>query len=69
MLFFTSSYLIVILFGSTSSPSLASSVSVGIGCSIYLPLLKVITTFTSSILGVGSLEELTSWTPLGLGCV
>ena len=69
VLFFTASSLITILSGSASSHFLASSVGVGKGCSICLPLLKVITAFTSSILGVGSLEELTSWTPLGLGCV
>ena len=69
MLSFTASSLIAILSGSASSSSLASYVGVGIGFSICLPLLKAITAFTSSILGVGSLEELTSWTPLGLGCV
>ena len=69
MLFFTASSLITIPSGSASFPSLDSSVGVGMGCLICLPLLKVITAFTSSILGVGSLEELTSWTPLGLGCV
>ena len=69
MLFLIASSLIIILSGSVSSHSSASSVGVGKGCSICLPLLKVVTTFTSSILGVGSLEELTSWTPLGLGCV
>ena len=69
MLFFTASSLIAILFDSASSHSLASSVGVGIGFSICLPLLKFITAFTSSIPEVGSLEELTSWTPLGLACV
>ena len=69
MLFFTGPSLIIILSGSASSSSLASYVGVSIGCSIFLPLLKVITAFTSSILRVGSLEKLTSWTPLGLGCV
>ena len=69
MLFFTAPSLIIILSSSSSYLSLASFVGVCTGCSICLSLLKVITAFTSSILGVGSLEELTSWTPLGLGFV
>ena len=68
MLFFSISSLITMLFYSVSFSSLVSSMGVGIGCSTCLPLLRVMTTFTSSILGVGSLEEVTSWTPLGFGC-
>ena len=69
MLFFTASSLITILSVLDFFPSLASSVGVGTGCLVCLALVKVITAFTSSFLRVGSLEELTSWTPLGLGCV
>ena len=69
MLFFTTSSLISIFSGSASFSSVSSSAGLGIGYSTFLPLLKVITAFTSSILGVGSLEELNSCTPLGLGCV
>ena len=55
MLFFIISSLITILSGSSSYPSLASSSGLGIGCSTFLPLLKVIIASTSSILGVVSL--------------
>ena len=69
MLFFTASSLISIFLGSTSFYSVSSFASLGTDCSTFLPLLKVIISLTSSIQGVGSLEELNSCTPLGLGCV
>ena len=69
MLFFTSFSLIAYSSGSVSFASWPSSAGLGTGCSTSIPLLKVITALTSSILGFGSLEELTSCTPLGLGCV
>ena len=69
MLFFTASSLISIFSGSTSFSYVSSFAGLGTGCSTFLLLLKVITALTSSILGVGSLEELNSCTPLGLGCV
>ena len=69
MLFFIVSSLITILSGSASSSSLVSSTGVDTGYSTCLPLLRVIITFTSSILGAGSLEEAISWTPLVLSCV
>ena len=50
-------------------PPNPSSAGLGIGCLTSLPLFKVVTALTSSILGFGSLEELNSCTPLGLGCV
>ena len=69
MLFFTTSSLINNSSGSASFASWPSSAGLGTGCSTSFPLLKVITALTSSILGVGSLEELNSCTPLGMGCV
>ena len=69
MLFFTASSLITNSFGSDSFSSWPSSAGLGTSCSTSFPLLKVITALTSSILGVGSLEELNSCTPLGLGYV
>ena len=69
MLFVTTSSLISIFSGSVSFSLVSYSAGLGTGCSISLPLLRVITALTSSILGGGSLEELNSCTPLGLGCV
>ena len=54
---------------SASLASWPSSAALGNGCLSSLPLLNVIIALTSSILGFSSLEELTSCTPLGLGCV
>ena len=62
MLFFTTSSLISIFSSSAFFSFVSSFASLGIGCSTFLPLLKVITALTSSILGVGSLEELNSCT-------
>ena len=69
MLFFTASSSITIFSGSASYFSMPSSAGLGTGCSTSLPILRVITTLTSSILGGGSLDELNSCTPLGLGYV
>ena len=69
MFFFVASSLITGSSGSASFASWLSSAGLGTGCSTSFPLLKVITALTSSILRVGSLEELNSCTPLGLGCV
>ena len=69
MLFFTASSLITIFSGSASFSFLSNSTGLGNGCSSSFQLLKVITALTSSILEVGSLEELNSCTPLELGCV
>ena len=51
MLFVIISSLITICSSSSYWPSLASSSGLGTGCSTFLPLLKVIAAFTSSILG------------------
>ena len=61
-------------FGASSSSSGSttlgsSTASLGADAFTSLPLLKVTTAFTSSFLGFGSLEELNSCIPLGLGCV
>ena len=69
VLFFTAFPLITSSIGSVSFASWPSSTGLGTSCSTSFPLLKVITALTSFILGFGSLEELTSCTPLGLGCV
>ena len=55
---------------SSGSTTLGSSTD-GLGADglTTLLLLKVTTAFTSSIQGFGSLEELNSCIPLGLGCV
>ena len=66
MLFFTTFSLATTSFGSASLPS---SIGLGSSCLSFLPLLNVIIALTSSIMGFGSLEELTSRTPIGLGCV
>ena len=64
---FIESSLMVTLSGSVSFPLLVSLVALGIGCSISLPLLRVIIAFTSSIPEL--LDEPTSWTPFGFGSV
>ena len=69
MLFFIESFLINMCTGSTSTSSLVSSAGLGVGWSACLPFLKVMTAFTSFILGAGLLAEPISWTPLGLGSV
>ena len=57
-------------FSGSGSTTLGSSTA-GLGADglTSLPLLKVTTAFTSSILGFGSLAELNSCTPLGFGYV
>ena len=69
VLFFTAFPLVTFSSYSTSFVSWPSSAVLGTICLTSLPLLKVITALISSILGFGSLEELNSCTPLGLGCV
>ena len=69
VLFCTAFSLITSSYSSASFASWSSSAGLGTGCLTSLPLLKVITTLTSYILGFGSLEKLNSCTPLGLGCV
>ena len=69
MLFFTAVYLITTSSGSVSLASWPCSTALGAGCLSYLPLLNVMISLTSSILEFGSLEELTSCSPLGFGCV
>ena len=69
VLFVTPFSLITSSFSSASFAYWPSSDGLGTGILTSLPLLKVITDLTSSILGFGSLEELNSCTPLGLGCV
>ena len=55
--------------GSGSTTLGSSTAGLGVDGLTSLPLLKVTTAFTSSILGFGSLAELNSCTPLGFGCV
>ena len=69
MLFFTAFSLITSSSDSVSFASWPSSAGLGTGCSTSFPFLEVITALTSFILVFGSLEELTSCSPLGLGCV
>ena len=69
VLFFTAFSFITSFSYSTSFASWSSSTGLGTGYLTFLPLLKVIIALTSSIMGFGSLEELNSCTPLGLGCV
>ena len=69
VLLFTAFSLVTTSFGLASLASWPSFVGLGTGCLSSLPLLNVIIALTSSILGFGSLEELTSCIPLGLGCV
>ena len=51
--------------GSPFYCSLVSPTGLDTGCSISLPLLKVIMAWTSSIFGAGSLRKFSSCTPLG----
>ena len=67
MVFFTGSSPMITLLGSASFSLHVSSVVMGTGCSISLPLLRVIIAFTSSIPEL--LDEPTSWTPFGFGNV
>ena len=67
MVFFTGSSLMITLSGSASFSLHVSSAVLGTGCSISLPLLRVIMDFTSSIPEL--LDEPTSWTPFGFGNV
>ena len=69
MLFFIVVSLVTTSSGSASLTSWPSSVGLVTGFLSSLPLLGVIISLTSSILGFGSLEELPSCTPLGLGSV
>ena len=67
MQYFIESSLMITLSGSASCSLIVSSTALGTGCSISLPLLRVITAFTSSIPEL--LDEPTSWTPFGFGSV
>ena len=69
MLFFSIICLITTSFGSVSSASWPFFTTLGAGCLSSLPLLNVMIALTSSILEFGSLEEITSCSPLGFGCV
>ena len=69
MLFFTAVSLVTTSSGSASLASWPYSTALGAGCLSSLPLLNVIIALTSSIMEFGSLEELTSCSPLGFGCV
>ena len=64
MLFLTSGSLVTTSSGSASLTSWHVSVGLGTGCLSSLPLLNVIISLISSIMGLGSVEELTSCTPL-----
>ena len=64
---FIESSLMITLLGSVSFSLHVSSAALDTGCSISLPLLKVIIAFTSSIPEL--LDEPTSWTPFGFGNV
>ena len=67
MQWFIESSLIITLSGSSSFALHVSSAALDTGCSISLPLLRVIIAFTSSIPKL--LDEPTSWTPFGFGNV
>ena len=67
MIFFTRSSLMLTLSGSASFSLHVSLAVMGIGCSISLPLLRVIMDFTLSIPEL--LDEPTSWTPFGFSNV
>ena len=69
MLSFIESSLMIMCSDSPSSCSLIFPTGLDTGCSISLPILKVIMAWTSSIFGAGSLGKLSSCTPLGLGSV
>ena len=64
---FIESSLMITLSGSDSFSLIVSSTALGTGCSISLPLLRVIIAFTSSIPEL--LDEPTSWTPFKFGSV
>ena len=66
-IFFTGSSPMITLSGLASFSLHVSSAVMGIGCSISLPLLRVIIDFTSSTPEL--LDEPTSWTPFGFGNV
>ena len=61
--------LMIMCSGSPSSCSLVFPTGLDTGCSISLPLLKVIMAWTSSIFGAGSLRKVSSCNHLGLGSV
>ena len=69
MLPFIMSSLMIMYSGSPFSYSLVFPTGLDTGCSICLPLLKVIMAWTSSIFGAGSLRKFSSCTLLGLGSV
>ena len=69
MLFFSTVCLINTSSGSVFSASWPFFTAMGAGYLSSLPLLNVMIALTSSILGFGSLEELTSCSPLGFGYV
>ena len=69
MLLLTAGSLVTTSSGSAPLTFWSSSSGLGIVCLSNLPLLNVIIALTSSILRFGSLEELTSCTHLGFGCV
>ena len=64
---FIESSLMITLSGSASFSLHVSSASMGTGCFISLPLLRVIMDFTSS--NPELLDDPTSWTPFGFGNV
>ena len=61
MVFFTGSSLSITFSGLATFSLHVSSAVMGTGCSIFLPLLRVMIAFTSSIPEL--LDEPTSWTP------
>ena len=65
MKYFIESSLMITLSGSASFSLHVSSAALDTGCSISLPLFRVIIAFTSSIPEL--LDEPTSWTPFGFG--
>ena len=69
MLFFIAVCLITTSSGSFSLASWPCYTTLGAGCLSSLPLLNVMIALTSSILEFGSLEKLTSCSPLGFGYV
>ena len=64
---FIESSLMITLSGSASFSLHVSSAAMGTGCSISLPLLRVIMDFTSS--NPELLDDPNSWTPFGFGNV
>ena len=64
MLSFIESSLMIMCSGSPFSCSLVFPTGLDTGCSISLPLLKVIMAWTSSIFGAGSLRSLVHVLPL-----